>query len=64
MSQRVTHSAILLVAVWKAKEGGRIRRVKHWQIAFIVALSTSLAPAEDFKTVTGKEYKDATVTRV
>jgi hypothetical protein len=43
---------------------GRIRGVKHWQIAFVVALSTSVALAEDFKTVTGKEYKDATVTRV
>jgi hypothetical protein len=38
--------------------------VKHWQIALVVALSTSIALAEDFKTVTGKEYKDATVTRV
>jgi hypothetical protein len=43
---------------------GRIRRVKHWQIAFFVILSTSVALAEDFKTVSGKEYKDATVTRV
>ena len=43
---------------------GRIRRVKHWQIAFFVSLSTSIALAEDFKTVTGKEFKDATVTRV
>ena len=29
-----------------------------------MALSTSFALADDFKTVTGKEYKDATVTRV
>ena len=43
---------------------GRIRRVKHWQIAFFVILSTSVALAEDFKTVSGKEYKDATITRV
>jgi hypothetical protein len=43
---------------------GRIRRVKHWQFAFFVALSTSVALAEDFKTVTGKEFKDATITRV
>ena len=43
---------------------GRIRRVKHWQLAFFVILSTSIALAEDFKTVTGKEFKDATVTRV
>lgn len=38
--------------------------MKHWQIAFVVTLSTSIALAEDFKTVTGREYKDATVTRV
>ena len=43
---------------------GRIRRVKHWQLAFFVILSTSIALADDFKTVTGKEFKDATVTRV
>jgi len=43
---------------------GRIRRVKHWQFAFFVILSTSIALAEDFKTVTGKEYKDATITRI
>jgi hypothetical protein len=40
--------------------------VKHWQIslAIIAALSASLAVAEDFKTIKGKEYKNATVTRV
>jgi hypothetical protein len=39
--------------------------VKHWQLslAIITALSASLAFADDFKTV-GKEYKDATVSRV
>ena len=38
--------------------------MKHWQFAFFVILSTSIALAEDFKTVTGKEYKDATITRI
>ena len=40
--------------------------MKHWQIALSIfaALSASLALAEDFKTINGKEYKDATVTRV
>jgi hypothetical protein len=33
-------------------------------IAIIVTLSASLAFAEDFKTINGKEYKDATVSRV
>jgi hypothetical protein len=45
---------------------GRIRRVKYWRsaLAILVALSTSFALAEDFKTINGKEYKDATVSRV
>src|SRR5262249_55729468 len=45
---------------------GRIRRVnsRNTIIAFIATLSASLALAEDFKTVNGKEYKNATVTRV
>ena len=29
-----------------------------------MAISTSIALAEDFKTVTGKEYKDVTISRV
>ena len=33
-------------------------------LAILVALSTSFALAEDFKTINGKEYKDATVSRV
>jgi hypothetical protein len=48
------------------RKRGKIRRVKYWQaaLAILVALSASLALAEDFKTVNGKEYKDATVSRV
>jgi hypothetical protein len=40
--------------------------VKHWQIALAIfaSLSASLALADDFKTVNGKEYKNATVSRV
>ena len=33
-------------------------------IAILAALSASLALADDFKTMDGKEYKDATVSRV
>ena len=33
-------------------------------IPILAALSASLALADDFKTINGKEYKDATVTRV
>jgi hypothetical protein len=41
--------------------------IKYWQtaaFAILAVLSASLALAEDFKTVNGKEYKDATVSRV
>ena len=38
--------------------------MKRWQIAFFLILSISTALAEDFKTVAGKEFKDATVIRV
>ena len=40
--------------------------LKHWKTALVIlaALSASLALADDFKTTAGKEYKDATVTRV
>ena len=49
----------------RAKKG-RIRRVKHWAttIAILPLLSASLALAEDFKTVSGRVYKDATISRV
>src|SRR5262245_54588256 len=33
-------------------------------IAILATLSSSLALAEDFKTINGKEYKNATVTQV
>jgi len=40
--------------------------VKYWQtgLAIVASLSASLALADDFKTVNGKEYKNATVSRV
>jgi len=43
-----------------------MRRMKYWQaaLAILAALSASLALAEDFKTINGKEYKDATISRV
>ena len=33
-------------------------------LAILTALSTSLAVADDFKTIDGKEYKNVTVSRV
>ena len=40
--------------------------MKYWKtgLAILAALSTSLSVADDFKTTNGKEYKNATVTRV
>ena len=40
--------------------------MKYWQttLAILAALSASLALAEDFKTINGKEYKNAEVSRV
>jgi hypothetical protein len=40
--------------------------MKYSQTTLVVlaALSASLVLAEDFKTINGKEYKDATITRV
>ena len=40
--------------------------MKRWHVplTILAMLSTSITPAEDFKTVNGKVYKDATVSRV
>ena len=48
------------------KKNGRISRVKEWAtaIAIFPLLLATFALAEDFKTVSGKIYKDATVSRV
>ncbi len=45
---------------------GRIRRVTHWQttLAILAIFSASIVVAEDFKTINGKAYKNATVSRV
>ena len=54
-----------VIAVWRAKEA-ESARVKYWKttLAILAALSASLALADDFKTIDGKEYKNATVSRV
>ena len=40
--------------------------MNHWQttLAILATLSTSIVVADDFKTINGKEYKNATVSRV
>jgi hypothetical protein len=50
----------------RAAKGAESPRVKCWAttLAILAVLSASLALAEDFKTITGKVYKDATISRV
>jgi hypothetical protein len=46
-------------------KSGKIRRMMRWKtLATLASLFASLAVADDFKTVDGKEYKDAKVSRV
>ena len=51
------------VAVWRGKTA-ESRRVKCCGTLILAVLFVSLALAEDFKTVSGKVYKNATVSRV
>ena len=59
-----------LISILSLPCGGQKRqnapRVKNWatRLAILPLLSASLALAEDFKTIKGKEYKDATIIRV
>ena len=50
----------------RAAKGAESPRVKCWAttLAILAVLSASLALAEDFKTINGKVYKDATISRV
>ena len=56
----------LSFAVTVLEETPRIQCMKYLQIPLVIlaTLSTSLALAEDFKTMDGKEYKDAKVTHI
>ncbi len=53
------------VAVWRGKTA-ESRRVKYCgtTVVILAVLFASLALSEDFKTTNGKEYKDATVSRI
>ena len=54
-----------VVAGWRTK-ARESRFVKNWAItlAILTLLLATFALAEDFKVITGKIYKDATITRV
>ena len=56
----------IILSLPRGEQRSRIRSVTYWQatLAILAALSVSMALAEDFKTINGKEYKDATITRV
>jgi hypothetical protein len=51
------------VAVWRRKTA-KSRRVKYCGTLILAVLFASLALSEDFKTASGKVYKDATVSRI
>src|SRR5437667_9061840 len=63
-------SAVLAISQWVILWGERSRflpgKLKSWHamLAISATLSASVALAEDFKTVSGKVYKDATVSRI
>ncbi len=61
--KRVTIFYHFCVAVQRAKQA-ESRRVKYCGTLILAVLFASLALSEDFKTVSGKVYKDATVSRV
>jgi hypothetical protein len=62
--------AVLAISQWVIHWRERLRflpgKLKSWHamLAISATLSSSVALAEDFKTVSGKVYKDATVSRV
>jgi len=51
-----------VIAVWRAKEA-ESAAVMNWRtaLAMFATLSASIALADDFKTINGKEYKNVTV---
>ena len=55
-----------LVNLASSKKEGRMDHITPWKFALsiLAALYASFALADDFKTVAGKEYKNATVTHV
>ena len=55
---------IIFIAAWRAKRQNPHMNPRKATIAILAALSVSLALADDFKTNSGKEYKNATVTQV
>jgi hypothetical protein len=54
-----------VIAVWRAKKAESTHmNPQKTIIAILTTLSASLALADDFKAINGKEYKNVTVTRV
>jgi len=62
---RVIATHHFVIAVWSAKEA-ESAAVRNWPAVLVIltALSASIALADDFKTIKGKQYKNATVIRV
>jgi hypothetical protein len=54
-----------VVALWRGKQAESTNiKPRKTTIAILAALAASLALAEDFKTINGKQYKDATINGV
>jgi len=58
------HSYHFVVAMWRAKVAESAAMMPWKALAILATLFASIALAEDFKTVDGKEYKNVTVSRV
>src|SRR5439155_22413201 len=56
----------LWIILWRERSRFLPGKLKFWHamLAISATLSASVALAENFKTVTGKVYKDATVSRI
>ena len=63
---RANHSFSISSLLWGGQNGQNAPCVKNWaaMLAALAVLSASLALAENFTTIKGKEYKDATIIRV
>ena len=64
MGQTGSPSFIIFALPCRERKQAESRRVKYCGTLILAVLFASLALSEDFKTVSGKVYKDATVSRV
>jgi len=63
---RVIAAGYTILSLPRGEQKRYNRRVKFWQIspAILAALFVSIASADDFKTINGKEHKSVTWTKI